>query len=110
MVDDLHVRHLQEAVKKAVLDLLAHEHVGLAGFTFSLNDRLSVMVGQTQRVKDSDRFDAMDHYGVSAGPAFSGRAARWVSSFQTNGFTHVFAGETVREALDLAIANAAKPT
>jgi hypothetical protein len=110
MVDDLYVRELQEAVRKAVLDLLAHEHVGLAGFTLPLNDRLSVKVGQTQRASDSDRFDSMDRYAVSAGPAFSGRGSRWIASFETNGYTHVFAGETVREAVDLAIADAAKPT
>jgi hypothetical protein len=59
MVDDLYSQQLQEAVRKAVLDLLAHEHVGLAGFSFPLNDRLSVAVKQTHLLMDSDRFEAM---------------------------------------------------
>jgi hypothetical protein len=52
----------------------------------------------------------MDKYGIGARPGFSGRADRWVSSFEASGYTHVFAGATAREAVDLAIADAAKPS
>jgi hypothetical protein len=108
MADDLHSQRLQEAIKNAVLDLLAHEHVGLAGFTFSLNDRLSVAVKQTRLIMDSDRFESMEKHGISVRPGFAGRDIEWIANFEHNGFTRVFAGATAREAIDLAIADATK--
>jgi hypothetical protein len=109
MSDEAKSQQLQEAVKKAVLDMLAHEHFGLAGFTFPLNDKLSVTVGQTRFITDSVRFSLMEEHGVSVKTGLMGRAARWVASYDVNGFSHLFAGPTARDAVDLAIAELQKP-
>ncbi len=105
MSDEAKSQELQEAVKKAVLDLLAHEHFGLAGFTFPLNDKLSVTVGKTRFTTDSVRFSLMEEHGVSVKTGLMGRSARWIASYEVNGFSHLFVGPTARDAVDLAIAD-----
>jgi hypothetical protein len=105
-------RQLEDAVKKAVQELLAHESIPPAAFYLSLDENMTVTIGPESLVDDRDRLNAIGRLQMNIGPGESFQEdVPWVASFATDGpdgYVHVFAGATLREAIDKAIAATGK--
>jgi hypothetical protein len=107
MTDDLfHARRrkLQDAVTKAVEDLLAHENLAPAGFSFPLDEKLTVTIADQSILADRDRLSAVQALKMNIGPGESFQENfPWVASFHSDDYVQVFDGATPREAIDKAI-------
>jgi hypothetical protein len=107
MTDDLfHARRrkLQDAVKKAVEELLAHENIAPAGFSFSIGETLTVTIAPDSILDDRERLSAIQLLKLNIGPGESFQEdVPWIARFHTDDDVHVFAGDTPREAIDKAI-------
>jgi hypothetical protein len=99
-------RELELAVASAIKALA--EHMGTHSFSGTLlGTDIEYVVGFEHVLRDRDRLEAVEALKMNIGPGESFQEnVPWVASFTTDEHVYVFAGESLREAIDKAITDA----